>query len=268
MIKLLQIEWLKHRTNLPFWLLLGIYFVSMYVACSLGTILINATMSITTSGDAPPQIPDFNIYDYPEIWHNLAYLSSFVKVFLGIIVISSISNEISFKTMKQNIMDGMSQLEFLLSKSLMILVLSILSTVALSILISYFGSNYAETVGTSFDNEKADFIFGHFIQILTFLSFCLFVGIMIKQTGLAIVFVLVWSLFLETVVFGLALGFDNQVATFMPIHVINDIVSAPFSIMNPDEVQTHVTGESVLLGMCWTAIFLGLSYLRLKFKDL
>ncbi|WP_109829996.1 ABC transporter permease [Reichenbachiella versicolor] len=263
MIRLLELEWLKNKNNLPFWILLGLYGATMYVACSLGTVLMNITFEMTTSGDIPPQIPDFNIYNYPDIWHNLAYLASFVKVFLGIIVISAISNEISQKTLRQNIIDGLSRIEFLGSKFLTVLILSIASTLLLLGLTTYFGMTYGETVDYD-TNEKVDFILGHFIQILTFLSFCMFIGMLIKSTGLAIVFMLVWSLFLETFIFWIIFGFENSVSQYMPIHVINDLVQIPFSILNPDNVQTSVSYESITLGLAWTILFFLLSLVKIN----
>jgi len=113
--------------------------------------------------------------------------------------------------------------------------------------------------------EKTDFISGHFFQILTFLSFCLFVGLFIKSTGLAIVFMLVWTIFMESFVFWiLSFGIGDAIAAYMPIHVVDSLVSAPFNLLDPESVQTNVTTQSIIFGLGWVAIFFSGSYFKLS----
>ena len=56
------------------------------------------------------------LYHFPDIWQNLAWTSGLLKMGVAIMVVVSITNEYTYRTIRQNIIDGMSREEFLLSK--------------------------------------------------------------------------------------------------------------------------------------------------------
>ena len=115
MDRLLRLEWLKLRHYRPFWVLFSMYVAGVTVVCSSGMFLMNFIKSKggDIEGIDPTRLP---LYDFPDVWQNMSWVALFLKVILGFIMIISVANEINFKTIRQNMIDGMSEWEWLSSK--------------------------------------------------------------------------------------------------------------------------------------------------------
>ena len=62
------------------------------------------------------RVADQGIFNFPFIWHFNTYIAAILKIFLAIVIVSMMSNEYSYRTLKQNLIDGLSKKEFVLSK--------------------------------------------------------------------------------------------------------------------------------------------------------
>ena len=65
------------------------------------------------------------IFSFPGIWHNVTYVAGFFKFFLAILVAILVSGEYEYRTIRQNIIDGMSRLEFFKSKIITLFLISL-----------------------------------------------------------------------------------------------------------------------------------------------
>ena len=74
-------------------------------------------------------LAEMGIFNFPYIWHLNTFLSSTIKFFLLLVIVSMMSNEYSNKTLKQNLIDGLSKKEFILSKFYTVVVFALASTV-------------------------------------------------------------------------------------------------------------------------------------------
>src|SRR5690606_39853747 len=66
------------------------------------------------------------------------------KLFLAIVIVSMMSNEYSNKTIKQNLIDGLSKKEFILSKVLTVISLALISTVFVFVVSLVLGLVYSD----------------------------------------------------------------------------------------------------------------------------
>ena len=114
MIKLLKIELKKILTYKIFWIILGLYFLFLALGMILAEFMVNS-MVTDINKRMPIPFPKAVIYNFPDIWQNLTFFASirFVMIFPAIIVIILITNEFANKTIRQNIINGMSKNEFL-----------------------------------------------------------------------------------------------------------------------------------------------------------
>ncbi|MDI3320842.1 ABC transporter permease [Pinibacter soli] len=125
MTNLLKIEWLKIKAYPAFWWVLVITAIS-YPA-------VNYCMSVVYHHflDDPKmatiKLMIGNPFAFNEVWHTVAYFSSWFILFPAIIVIMLITNEYTFKTYRQNIIDGWSRNQFLSAKLLTLLLYPLLS---------------------------------------------------------------------------------------------------------------------------------------------
>ena len=115
MINLLKIELKKTVTNKTFWVLTGLY-VLLLGLVFFGVQSVINEISTNASKTSSISIPKVSIYNFPDIWQNLTYLAGFFKIFLAVVVIIFITNEFSFKTIRQNIITGMSRVDFIFYK--------------------------------------------------------------------------------------------------------------------------------------------------------
>jgi ABC-type transport system involved in multi-copper enzyme maturation permease subunit len=230
-------------------------------------------------------LAEMGIFNFPYIWHFNTYVAAFLKFFLAIVIVSMMANEYSYGTLKQNLIDGMSKKEFILSKFLTVLVFAFASTVyvfVMSLLLGYSFSSYTE-LSIVFSNME--YLLAFFIKLIGFFSFCLFLGILVKRSAFALGFLLVWN-----IIEGVAKGIlvfkifpDNKIADyitqFFPLESMSNLIIEPFSrlsVIKTIGTQIGVDGIkdygvhflSILIVLVWSVLFMLLSYKLLKNRDL
>jgi ABC-type transport system involved in multi-copper enzyme maturation permease subunit len=188
------------------------------------------------------------------------------------------SNEYSYGTLKQNLIDGMSKQEFIASKFITVVTFSAVSTAfvfLISLILGLFFSSYNE-VGIIF--SRMEYLLAYFVNLVGFFSFCLFVGILIKRSAFALGFLFIWFL-LECFLVYTKFGWRHSFNRFLPLESMSELLIEPFTklsaikninsqigIINVKNYDVHFT--TILTVLVWTAIFVYSSYLLLKKRDL
>ena len=104
LLYLLELEWLKMRHYLPFRVLTGLYVV-----------LLPLSLMAFKSMPFPKEFSLNSYFMFPDVWQTVAYAGNWVAYFsLGFISILNIMNEYSLKTLRQNIINGISRKKLLL----------------------------------------------------------------------------------------------------------------------------------------------------------
>src|ERR1051325_9413689 len=107
MRRLLQIEFIKIKSYRSFWAICAIY--------ALILILVTSTLKMVESED-----PAHSFFSFPDVWHHLAYVASFLNLLPGILIIMLVANEYTFRTFRQNLIDGLAREEIVYSKFILI----------------------------------------------------------------------------------------------------------------------------------------------------
>ncbi len=274
MIRAFKLEWLKLRNYKVFWILMGMYILALLVITSFGGFFLEylKTKGVEFEGIDPTIIP---IYDFPDIWQNTTYLASFAKVLLGFIVIISVNNDLSYLTLRQNVIDGISKREFVLSKVSLILFLGLISSLFLFLAGLVNGSIYSHVHGASVMFDELEFIAAYFYDTVVFCSFAFLVSIIIKKSGFAIIALFLYTLMFEPILTGI-FTFNPKldgtiyeaIAPYFPVRAMNDMIPVPYPKYIFQEIVDDVPMQAVLICTGWLAIFLGTVYLRLTKKDL
>jgi len=267
MIRLLKIEWIKLKNYKAFWILSILYFAGLFLVFMGGQFFLMWLESEGAEFESikPTMLP---IYDFADIWHNFTYMASLVKVVPAFIFLIMVTNEYSYKTLRQNIIDGLTRKEFLFSKLILAFLYSMVSMAFIflcGLIIGLFSSPVKD-----FDSifAHADFLLAHGIEMFAFFSFSLLLAIVIRRTGFALVLLLIYAIMIEPL-FALYIGykFDGP-ELFFPIKSINLLVENPFTKYFLMETQTHIKMASVAIVLTWTGIFNYSSYLLLRRRDL
>ena len=100
--------------------------ISYFVILSLIALLASIEFNI---GPVHIQLAEQGIFNFPFIWHFNTYIAVYFKLFLAVIIVSMMANEYSNGTLKQNLIDGLSKKEFVLSKFVTIILFAAVSVV-------------------------------------------------------------------------------------------------------------------------------------------
>lgn len=278
MKRLLSIELQKIWFNKSSRILTISYFVLLSTIALISSIKFNL-------GFFPIQPAEMGVFNFPYIWHFTTYIAVWYKMFLAIIIVSMMANEYSYGTLKQNLIDGMSKKEFVLSKFLTVIFFSLCSTIfvfVMTLILGYCFSSYTE-FGIVFSNME--YLIAYFVDLVGFFSFCLFIGILVKRSAFALGFVLIWFCIegaihglLRFKIFGNSEQTDKVIA-FFPLESISNLIVAPWSRLSlvktvgtqmgmngSNDYSVHFT--SMLIVLAWTVIFMLMSYKLLKKRDL
>tara|TARA_R110001583_G_scaffold64537_2_gene187294 strand:+ start:1063 stop:1893 length:831 start_codon:yes stop_codon:yes gene_type:complete len=276
MYRLLNIEFQKLMLNRASKILILTYFILLTSIALIAAIKFDI-------GPIKFHLAEMGIFNFPYIWHFNSYIAAIFKLFLAIVIVSMMANEYSNKTLKQNLIDGLSKKEFILSKFYTVLVFSGISTVFLfvvSLILGWCFSNYTE-LGIIFSD--LEYLLAFFVKLVGFFSFCLFLGILVKRSAFALGFLFVWQ-FIEGIVFGLLrwktdAEFATSVMRFFPLNSMSNLIKQPFSRLNAVQSVANQVGEKfdfdyavhwydVIIVLAWTAVFIFLSFRLLKSRDL
>ena len=274
MIRLLQLELQKLLLNRTSKILIFISFILPLCVIILSAIKINFFGFFTL------ELDELGIFNFPIVWHITTYFSALFKFFFAIVVVSMIGNEYSNKTLKQNLIDGLSKREFILSKFYTIVFFSIISTLIIFILSLVLGLVYSSYNEISIIVREIEFLPAYFLKLLGFFSFCLFLGVLAKRSAFALAFLFV-DFILEWIVFGLIVWKSNvematKIQNFFPLTAISNLIKQPFQRVamskfpekNDLGYDYAVHLDSSIIVVLWTAIFILSAYYMIKKRDL
>ena len=267
MIRLLKIEFKKVANNKVFWILLGLY------ALILGTIffsiqtVINEFM-VDAGKKAPIPVSKISLYEFPAIWQNLTYLAGYFKMILAIIIIIFITNEFSYRTIRQNIITGLSRWDFLVSKLLMVAVISIAATLFLFIIGLILGLTNTPEVKFSMMFENLVFVFTYFLELFAFMNFALLLGILAKRSGFTIGILFLYFYIIEKYI---NYKLPDNWGDFLPLRAVGKLIDIPnTSLMKIFGLnfRAYVALQDVIVVVLYSVLFIFLMHLILKKRDL
>lgn len=274
MIRALKLEWLKIKNYRTFWILLGMYLLALIIICFGGMFFLEYLKSqgADFEGLDPTILP---IYDFPDIWQNTTYLGSFLKVLLAFIVIISINNDQIYNMLRQNIIDGISKKEYLLSKLTFIAGLALISTIFLFFSGLINGSIYSHVWGAEYLFDEWEFLFAYWYDIFIFCTLAFLLSLIIKKSGFVIIALTLYTLMFEPIA-GLILteapwfkgGMWSRIVPFLPIHALNDLINPPFPKYIFREIEDNVPWSAIAISTSWLVIYLSGIVFLLNKRDL
>ncbi|HBF89127.1 MAG TPA: hypothetical protein DDX39_10835 [Bacteroidales bacterium] len=232
MLRLLKIELQKYLSYTNFWVIIGLH-SSLFIL----SLFIGSQINIDIPG------LDFTTFvQFPTIWNTVSWIASWFNLLLAILLIAFIGNEYSFKTFRQNVIDGLSRSELIISKLLVIIVLSIYCFVLVSIVTIAMGLILSTHYDFSIIFSNAGIMFVYFIQTIAYMTFGMFLAILVKNTALSIVFYFLYFFPIEPIVRNL---FPDQIGMFFPMKVISNLTPAPeiFNFTGQAQFQTTINGQ-------------------------
>jgi ABC-2 type transport system permease protein len=260
MRQILNTEWLKIKKYPAFWWVMGITALTYPgINYIFHNIYINITEKQSNAGKVVKMILG-NPFAFPETWRTVAYFSSIFVFIPAIVVIMLISNEYSYKTNRQNIIDGWSRTEFVTAKLFDVVIMSALVTLLFVIMALIIGLGNSPAGGPG--PWAMTYYIGLFaLQTFSQLSLAFLVGLLVRRAFIALAIFSFYFMILEPIgVNVLKYKFKSNIGEYFPLEISQKLLPKPAFIGRFDEVAYQATLDAVKYHVGYTLLLVLLTW--------
>ena len=219
-----------------------------------------------------------NLFRFPDVWPSFAWVASWFNLLLAILVITIAGNEFTGKTLRQQVMAGLSREEWLAGKGILILGLALFGLVMVSLAGFIFGFIFTGDLNAGIIFEKMGIFLvqaiGYMVLGLLFIS-------VLRSNALAIILYLLYFIMIEPIIRGLC---PVEIRPWFPVKIISHLTPLPefFQITSGEVLgNNNMTFESIglmprqlegsitiIMALVYISVFGLLTYLVVKKRDL
>ena len=263
MTHIVKTEWLKIKNYPAFWWVFGITAVT-YPAVNYMFLYIyyNIIQEKSTAGKVVTALMG-NPFSLPEGWRTMAFFSSFFVYIPSIVVIMLITNEYTYRTNRQNIIDGWSRKNFMTAKLIDVLLLSLVVSILYAATALIIGLTNTGNAAGRWDLSYYIGLF--FLQTFCQLSIAFTVGMLLRKAFIALAVFTFYSMIVEEFsVDILKHKYNNDIGRFFPIEISDRLLTRPAFLSKFNEeayqqslhaVKYHVLYSIGLLILTWLICF-------------
>lgn len=256
-MNLLRTEFRKILPYRTFWVIIAIYALLMLL-------ILYSSSSVHINGKELGS----ETYQFPGLWMRITYVAHFFNLLLGILLIVLVTDEYSFRTIRQQVIDGLSRAEVVLAKFYVVLTLAVVSTLFLLALGLYFGLVYSANKSVSVMFSQADYLSYYWIQAVAYMSLAMFFGFLIRKSGLAIIAFIAYTKIIEPLIH---FKLPDDIDKYFPMKALDSLTPMPGKelfgqLTSP--IDQLAPEWAALPSLLYTGLFLALTYTILKIRDL
>ncbi len=178
MIELLKIEWLKLKNYTAF-LVMSVFFVIGVFAINYIVYSVNKNIVNNVPGAG---LVSFSPYNFDSTWQTTSYATGYILLLPALLLLMLFTNEYTFKTHRQNIIDGLSRSQFISVKIMLALIFAVVATFLVALTAYLFGL----ASGTSFSFHGIVYVGSFFLKALSYNLVAILFSVLVKRTGFAI----------------------------------------------------------------------------------
>lgn len=268
MLHLLKID-LKKMTNYrSFWVIAGLYFLVLGFGSASGMEVLKWLKRTFENFGGDININRIPLYHFPDVWLNLIWCAGLLKIVLAVMVVISVTNEYTYRTLRQNIIDGLSRSEFLFTKVLTNVLLSVTSVLLIGVIALVTGLIYSPSTEADIVFTDIEFLPVYFLELFMFLSYALMIGILVQRAGLAIILLLLSHAIEAIIIANIIEDYTPYLVDFFPMRSLWNVIEWPFPRYAFQEIKDYVDFRSVAIVIGWILLFNYFSYLKLKRSDI
>ena len=256
MFSLVKTEWLKISRYPAFWLLTGLCILSYP---GINYISLNIFKKIAKKESAAGQVISMFLgepFTSPEVWRTTAYFSSWFIFIPAVLVIMLITNEYTYRTSRQNIIDGWSRQQFILAKMMDVLMVSVLVTLLYSIVALVIGiTNTKEPSADIWGKSYHIFLFA--LQTFSQLSLAFMIGLLVRKSFIALAIFLFYAMVAEPIAVNfLRYDVKNDLGRFFPFEISDRVLPPPAFMGMIDEKAYQLALDSVKYHTFYTVLLI------------
>jgi ABC-type transport system involved in multi-copper enzyme maturation permease subunit len=260
---LIKTEWLKIKRYRAFWWLTGITALSYP---GINTIFYNVYKELVEKQSAAGKMARQYLgqpFAFPEAWHTVAYFSSWFVFIPSVVIIMFITNEYTFKTHRQNIIDGWSRNQFLAGKMANVLITSLVITLlCFSVaLVTGILNTEKETVPMW---SKLHYIGLFALQTFSQLSIAFLFGFLIRKAFIALGAFLFYCIIFEPILVAYLREKANDEGKWLPLEISDRLIPVPSFLGKLDQeayqrslanINEHIIYTILLTTLIWAICF-------------
>ena len=268
-------EMLKMYKRLAFWVTFGFFSFIMFM--EFGEEYFRAAGNPERTFALPSAWPDI-LTDNAQV----------ALIFGSVVLILMLSSEFSWRTARQNVIDGLSKEQFFLGKSLLLPIVGILF-IGLNVVVgggfALAGTDFGTLTEPLMRGVHWSVIFGFFLAFIGYGSVALFCSLSIRNSGPAMA---VWFFYVaigEQMLRGAFNAINDrlgELSGYLPINTFNqlhryyqyDLVAFQQAVQRAVEDDRTPPGEPWAMGLLltmslvWIALFVGGSFVWFRRRDL
>jgi ABC-2 type transport system permease protein len=180
-IQALRVEWIKLRYYRTFWILLAVIVVCVP---AFNYIIYDFTDN---------NIPKINgqsllgkPFSFPDVWRTVPFNTGILLFMPAILIITIFSNEYTFRTHRQNVIDGWSRSRFIQIKLVEVFLLTAFVTGIAILTCFYFGFLTHSAGDKSASWPEYRFILYFFVEMLDYMLIAALIAMLVRRAGLSL----------------------------------------------------------------------------------
>jgi ABC-2 type transport system permease protein len=266
--KLIRLEWLKFNRHR------GIRFAVILFALIFpaGFFAFRRIAEVNSN----PMLNLLGLTEFPEIWNLHAYVNNWLAFFIfGFIGVQIIAIEFENKTFRQNIISGLTRIEFFKSKILTIGIVSFIGTLIYLFWTITLGFVYSESGEMMLELDWWNVLGRVFLTNIGYMSIGMFFGFLFRRGSTAVFIYLLYGMFLENIIrwwlhYKVA---PNISMHFYPMNGLEDLTPMPMfsnlAKMNELGFDPFLSpGYAITSVLVYSSIFFLISYRLATRKDI
>jgi ABC-type transport system involved in multi-copper enzyme maturation permease subunit len=175
-------------------------------------------------------------FAFPDVWQTVSWNASMLFIIPAILIITLTSNEFTYKTHRQNIIDGWSRGRFIAVKLTGVLLFSILTTIVVlltALAFGYIANKLPQGVSAW---QESRFVLFFFVQMISYSLIAFLLSVLIKRAGLAMGVFFIYMILEQVVVLILRNKYNLTGANYFPEEVTDKLIPFPY-------IKSLVTGQ-------------------------
>ncbi|PSL50051.1 ABC-2 family transporter [Chitinophaga niastensis] len=218
MKQIIHTEWLKVKNYRTFWVML-----------LLALIIILAGNLMVADRFSSPDFQNVsklmgNPFSFPDIWLTMASLNSYISVLFGPLLIILVTNEYTYRTNRQNVIDGWERKQFVYAKLFWLVALSLTALAVATLSAAVLGAIYGNK---PFSLEGYSYMVYYFMQLTVMLTIALLISVLAKRAGLAIVLFMAYNMMLDQLLSFILKRYVGNIGGLLPLQSGDELLPFP-----------------------------------------
>lgn len=270
MKRIIGIEWSKISSYSFFKVMLILHFC----------LFLLVTFVFTRMKISVPGFTFGNLFMFPNVWSTFAWVASWFNILLALIMIVLTGNEFAGRTLRQQVISGLTRSEFIYGRGVLVLILSVYGF----LMVTFAGiiSGIIFTPDIQFGNIFNNFgiVFIYMIQAVGYMTIGILLAVLFRNNSMAILLYLLYFIIIEPIIRVLC---PMVIRPWFPVKIISHLTPVPeiFQMTSSGADSAGMTFQSLgfmpqqlsfsttaIMAVVYISIFIFFIFRMVKRRDL